>query len=452
MRKTMKIYGAILLLFTTGLIVDAQKPLSLKECITYSSANNSKVKIATYDVEASEQKIREQRGIYLPQLNGSGSLDNNLRLATTLLPGELAGKPGEMIPVTFGTKYNMSGGLQLTQKVYDRPSLIGMKSAKISNELSEQSLQKTTELTAYNISVVYYQTLVIQMQISTLKSTLKASEQSLKSIQLKYENGLAKKIDVDKLRVSYNNTQSQLQQALLSYSQSLNTLKFQMGMPVESELALADTTISVSYEEFEKLDNNNFSVENLIDYKVQKTNLSLTEMEKKRSLAAFQPTLSFYSNLNVNAMRKEFTFFNAGENWFPNYGIGLKLAVPIFDGLQRNARVAQSELNIQKAQENIRYTEQAIKVDLSNYEMRYKNALANIKKEKENLDLAESVFKNTQLEYQQGTGTSLDLVQAESSLMVAQNTYFNKLLDLYVARIEQEKAKGTLLEFINSQD
>lgn len=452
MRKTIKIYGATLLLLATAFIVDAQKPFSLKECINYSSTNNSKVKIASYDVEASEQRIREQQGIYLPQINGSASLDDNLRLTTTLLPGELAGKPGEMVPITFGTKYNLAGGLQLTQKVYDRPSLIGIKSAKINNELSEQNLQKTNELTAYNISVVYYQTLVIQMQINTLKSTLKASEQSLKSILLKFENGMAKKIDVDKIRVSYNNTQSQLQQAELSYSQSLNTLKFQMGMPVESELALADTTISVSYEEFEKLDNNNFLVDNLIDYKLQKTNLSLTQVEKKRSLAAFQPTLSFYSNLNVSAMRKEFNFFEAGQNWYPSYGIGLKLAVPVFDGLQRNARVAQSELNIQKAKENIKYTEQAIKVDLSNYEIRYKNALSNIKKEKENLDLAESVFKNTQLEYQQGTGTALDLVQAESSLMVAQNTYFNKLLDLYVARIEQEKAKGTLISFINSQD
>jgi outer membrane protein TolC len=435
-----------------GLLADAQKPLTLKECIDYSSSNNSKIKVAAFDVEASKQRIREQRGIYLPQLNGSGSFDDNLRLATTLLPGELAGKPGEMVPITFGTKYNISGGVQLTQKVYDRPSLIGMKSAIINNELSVQTLQKTTELTAYNISVVYYQTLVIQKQISTLKSTLNASEQSLKSIQLKYENGLAKKIDVDKIRVSYNNTQSQLQQALLSYSQSLNTLKFQMGMPVESELALADSTISTNYEAFEQLDNTNFQTENLIDYQMQKTNLSLTEMEKKRSLAAFQPTLSFYSNLNVSAMRKEFNFFEAGQNWFPSYGIGLKLAVPIFDGLQRNARVAQSELNIMKAQENIRYTEQAIKVDISNYEIRYKNALANIKKEKENLDLAQSVFENTQLEYQQGTGTALDLVQSENSLMVAQNTYFNKLLDLYIARIEQEKAKGTLLEFINSQD
>jgi outer membrane protein len=448
----MKIYGAAFLLLIGSGLADAQKPFSLKECINYSTTNNSKVKIANYDVEASEQRIREQRGIYLPQLNGSGSFDDNLRLATTLLPGELAGKPGEMVPITFGTKYNFSGGLQFTQKVYDMPSLIGIKSAKINNELSEQSLQKNTEQAAYNISVVYFQTLVIQKQINVLKATLNASEQSLKSIQLKFENGMARKIDVDKIRVSYNNTQSQLQQALLSYSQSMNTLKFQMGMPVDNALTLADSTISVSYEEFEKLENTNFQVDNLIDYRLQKTNLSLTQMEKKRSLAAFQPTLSFYSNMNVSAMRKEFNFFEAGQNWFPSYGVGLKLAVPIFDGLQRNARVAQSELNIQKAKENIKYTEQAIKVDLSNYEIRYKNALSNIKKEKENLDLAESVYKNTQLEYQQGTGTALDLVQAESSLMVAQNTYFNKLLDLYVARIEQEKAKGTLLEFINSQD
>ena len=149
-------------------------------------------------------------------------------------------------------------------------------------------------------------------------------------------------------------------------------------------------------------------------------------------------------------MRKEFNFFAAGKSWYPSYGVGLKLAVPIFDGFQRNARVAQSELNIQKAIENIRYTEQSIKVDLSNYEIRYKNALDNIKNEKDNLDLAESVYKNTQLEYQQGTGTTFDLIQAESSFVVAQNSYFNKLLSLYIARIDEEKAKGNLISFINN--
>jgi outer membrane protein TolC len=107
-------------------------------------------------------------------------------------------------------------------------------------------------------------------------------------------------------------------------------------------------------------------------------------------------------------------------------------------------------LNIKIAKENLLLTEQSIKVDISNYEIQYKNAIDNINTEKENLDLAESVFKNTQLEYQQGAGSTLDLIQSESSYMVAQNTYFNKLLNLFIARIELEKAKGTLMNFINN--
>jgi len=172
------------------------------------------------------------------------------------------------------------------------------------------------------------------------------------------------------------------------------------------------------------------------------------QTDKKTKLAAFQPSLSFYGDYNYNAMRQEFNFFDADKDWYSSSAIGLKLTVPIFDGFQRNSRVAQSKLNIKKAEENLLLTAQSIKVDISNYEIQYKNAIDNINREKENLDLAESVYKNTQLEYQQGAGSTLDLIQSESSFMAAQNTYFNKLLNLYIARIELEKAKGNLMKFI----
>jgi len=288
------------------------------------------------------------------------------------------------------------------------------------------------------------------MQMNVLKSTLTASEQSLKSTELKYKNGMAKKIDVDKIRVSYNNTKSQLEQAELSYSQSLNTLKYNMGMPVDSSMALADTAINTSKYLLANDTVHRLQMENIIDYQLQKTNILMMQIGKKTNLAAFQPSLSFYGNYNYNAMRQEFNFFDGGKDWYPSSGVGIKLTIPIFDGLQRNSRVAQSELNIKIAKENLLLTEQSIKVDISNYEIQYKNALDNINREKENLDLAESVYKNTQMEYQQGTGSTLDLIQSESSYMAAQNTYFNKLLDLYIARIELEKVKGTLMKFINN--
>ena len=452
MKSKKKLIGMFILLFLLADVSSfAQKPLTLKECINYSLKNNSNIKIANYNVDISQKKITEQLGNYLPQINVSGELDDNLKLTTQLMPAEMmGGTPGTYTAVKFGNKYSMSGGVQLTQKLYDPTSLLMIKTAKINKNISKLTQQQTSELTAYNISLIYFQTLVIQMQMNVLKSTLLASEKSLKSIELKYNNGMAKKIDVDKIRVSYNNTKSQLEQAELSYSQSLNTIKNNMGMPVDSTMILADTSIDDSYNMFIADTSTKFQIDNVFDYQLKKTNISLMQLDKKTKVSAFLPSLSFFGNYNFNAMRQEFNFFDADKDWYPSSGIGLKLTISIFDGLQRNSRVTQSELNIKIAKENLLLTEQSIKVDISNYEIQYKNALDNINREKENLDLAENVFKNTQLEYKQGASSTLDLIQSESSYMVAQNTYFSKLLNLYIARIEFEKAKGTLTSFINN--
>lgn len=449
--KFKKIILVSLLLVTNSFYIQAQKLLTLKECINYSLTNNSNIKIANYNVSISQKKITEQIGGYLPQINVSGELDDNLKLTTQLLPAEMmGGTAGTYVPVKFGNKYSMSGGVQLTQKIYDAHSLVMIKTAKTNKNISEIAQQQTSELTEYNVSLIYYQTLVIQMQMNVIKSNLVASEKSLKSIELKYNNGMAKKIEVDKIRVSYNNIKSQLEQAKLNYSQSLNTLKYNMGMPLDSIIILADTTIEVSYNKFITDPLTKFQIENIFDYKVKKTNISLMQLDKKTKISEFLPSLSFFGNYNYNAMRQEFSFFDANKDWYPSSGIGIKLSIPIFDGLQRNSRLAQSELNIKIAKENLLLTEQSIKVDISNYENQYKNALDNINREKENLDLAESVYKNTQLDYQQGASSTLDLIQSESSYMIAQSTYFNKLLNLYIARLNLEKAKGTLTQFINN--
>jgi outer membrane protein TolC len=173
-------------------------------------------------------------------------------------------------------------------------------------------------------------------------------------------------------------------------------------------------------------------------------------MDKKRNRAGYLPSLSFNANYGYNAMRNNFDFATTGGEWYPGSSIGITLKVPLFDGLQRNAKIAQSTLNIEKSMENIRLTEQSIKVELSNSDIQYRNAVDNIRSEKDNLDLADNVYKNTQLEYQQGAGSSLDLVQAESSYRESLNNYYNKLLNLYIAKINLEQSKGTLMNYINN--
>jgi outer membrane protein TolC len=451
MKNKTKFNGFIIILILLGYYVSsAQSEITLKQCVEYSLKNNSNIKMANYDVAISDKRIQETVGSYLPNISLSGSMDDNLLIRTTVLPGELVGKPGTFVAIQMGVPYNLGATAQLSQKVYDKSALIDIKTSKINKELSEQTLLKTNELTAYTVSANYYQAMIIQIQIKMLRTKLSSSEESLKSTELLFQNGATKKIEVDKIRVSYNNTKSQLQQAELNYAQALNTLKFQMGMSQDSKIVLADTILSNLINKPKDIENNNYDIENTLDYKMKLTNILIMEQNKKKSLAAFDPVISVYGNIGLNAQRDKFDFFNTLGDWYPNSAIGIQISYPIFTGFQRGSRVEQSELNIEKAKESIAQTEQSFKVDISNYEMKFKNAFDNIKNEKENLDLAESVYNNVKLQYQQGVSSSLDLIQSENSFELAQNTYLNKLFDLFVARLDLEKAQGNLMKFINN--
>lgn len=422
---------------------------SLKQCIEYAMQNNSNIKIALLDSDISGKVVNEQIGKGLPQVNISGTLEDKLKITTQLLPGELMGKPGTFIPVKFGTKYNATGTISLTQKIFDPSFWVGLKAANISEDMARQNIEKTNEQTMYDVSSAYYKASIIQKRLENLKVVLSASESTLKSTELKYQNGLAKKIDVDKIKVSYNNTKSQVQQTELSYNQALNNLKFYMGMPVDSTIVLTETLPEYAVEFLNTNATENF-VENRIDYQIQKTNVLLYETDKQNNVFAYLPSLSFYANYGYTAMRSEFDIFKSGKQWFNSSAIGLELKIPVFSGLQKYSKVQQSQLNIEKSKEALKRTEQSIKVEVSNYYIQFKNAFDNIENEKENLALAESVFKNTQLEFSQGAGSSLDLVQSESALRETQNNYYSKLLTLYLAKLDLEKSQGTLTNFINN--
>lgn len=445
----MKTNKSIAILFLGFCLPLFGQTYSLKQCLEYAQHNNSNIKISYLDADLSGKVVNEQIGKGLPQINLSGTLEDKLKITTQLLPGELMGKPGTFIPVKFGTKYNASGYLSLTQKIFDPSFWAGLKAANISEDIARRNIEKTNEQTMYDVSSAYYKASIIQKRLENLKAILAASERTLKSTELKFKNGLAKQIDVDKIKVSYNNSKSSMQQTELSYNQALNNLKFYMGMPVDSTIVLTEVIADYSKDFLQTAVSDNF-VENRIDYKIQKTNVELYETDKQNNIFAYLPSLSFYANYGYQAMRSEFDIFKSGKQWFNSSAIGLELKIPVFSGFQKYSKVQQSELNVRKSKEALKRTEQAIKVEFSNFFIQFKNAIDNIQNEKENLALAESVYSNTQLAFSQGTGSSLDLVQSESALRETQNNYYNKLLTLYLAKLDLEKSQGTLINFINN--
>ena len=78
--------------------------LSLKEAQEYAIQHNKMVIASKMDVEASRVALWETISNGLPQISATGSFTDNLKLMTTLLPGDFFGKPGTKVPITFGSQ------------------------------------------------------------------------------------------------------------------------------------------------------------------------------------------------------------------------------------------------------------------------------------------------------------------------------------------------------------
>jgi outer membrane protein TolC len=62
--------------------------------------------------------------------------------------------------------------------------------------------------------------------------------------------------------------------------------------------------------------------------------------------------------------------------------------------------------------------------------------------QKENMDLAQDIYQKTQIKFQEGVGSTLEMTQAESELKNAQINYLNAVYDLVMAKIDYNKATG----------
>ena len=73
-----------------------------------------------------------------------------------------------------------------------------------------------------------------------------------------------------------------------------------------------------------------------------------------------------------------------------------------------------------------------------------RNALVGLDVQERNLALAEEVFDKTKIKFEQGVGSSFEIIQAETSLEESQSNYFQALYDAVIAKLDYTKSRGKL--------
>ena len=135
-------------------------------------------------------------------------------------------------------------------------------------------------------------------------------------------------------------------------------------------------------------------------------------------------------------------FFKASEPLFTVSYYGIGLASPIFDGYAKDASIKQAKLQLQQTKNNIANLENSINNDIQTAKVQIGSALLTMDEQKKNMALAEQVYNQTKLKYEQGLGSNLEVTNAETDMITAQNNYFSAVYDAIIARIDYLNAIG----------
>ena len=449
-------YGAlpvVLLLWASGLRAQQQAAaatppgvpavfeLSLTQAIDYASKNSAYVKNALLDYQIQVQSNRATTSQALPQVTGNLGITDYLQIPTTLIPGEFIGQPGTYIPVKFGLQWNSTGGVSLSQVLFDGQVFVGLQARQASLDFYRKKQEVTEQMIRANIYKVYYQLLISKWQMAQIDANIANQDSLLHSNTEMFKNGFAEQLDVDKATVQLANLESEKIQTQFTIDNGYLGLKVLMGMPVQDSLRLTD---SLTYDMVrDAVLGDNYKYADRRDYQLLQINRELNEYDIKRYKKEYIPTAKLNANYSQNQYVNKFDL-GAKNTWYPTTYIGLAVNIPIFDGFYKDANVKQARLRLMQTDNNLDSMKIRIDNDVKVAQIRFTSALATLDYQKKNLDLAGRVYYQTRKKFEQGLGSSTEITQAFADERTAQANYFNALYSAISARVDYLNAIGKL--------
>ncbi|REE02191.1 TolC family protein [Marinoscillum furvescens] len=460
----------LLLLSTWSVAQEGTGPYTLEECIAYALANNVDAKNALLDEQIAEARVKETVGIGLPQVTGTVGLQQSPtqpRFFTQYLEGQsffISDEQADQLGlenedvVALENIFQLKGAgdarLSINQLIFNGSYIVGLQASKAYKDLSVKQGVQTDEQVIMNVSKAYYNLLIAREQLELVDANLLRLDTLYRNTRAMYENGFAEKIDADRLKVTLNNLKVSKQNMESMNDISLRLLKFQMNFPPDQELEVEGTLEDAALQAVAVPEEWDYS--RRPDYQVLQSNYELQKLNIKNKYAESLPTISGFANLGYSTQSPNFGgLFSTNtdiedqgglgpDQWYSYSTVGLSLQWNLFTGLQRTYQIQQEKLSLSKIENGFEALERSIMLDVKRSKDNLDNALSQLEVQRENAELAEEIFEITQIKFQEGVGSNLEVIEADTSLKEAQTNYYRALYDAIIAQLELKKALGIL--------
>ncbi|MDD5570295.1 MAG: TolC family protein [Bacteroidales bacterium] len=448
-------------MFSQQVKKDSAYSFNLKQAQDYALQNSPVMKNANIDIESAKKKIWETTAIGLPQINSKlaytyminvpdkiqefsslSQLGNWMYMADTALKrlsneygfGHVgAPDPNQKIVSEKDLKWGLTYDITVSEIIFNGGYIVGLQTAKIFRQLSELSATKSQNDLLEAVTNAYYLVLIAQENKNIVDSTYSNTEKIFNNIKEMYLKGLIEETDVDQMQLTLSTLKNTAEMLTRQIDVVKNLLKFQMGIDLSQNIILTDNLdVLIQGSDLGSLALKEFKVENFADYKLMDVQAKLAGLNFKLQKSSLLPDIAAFYNHQENFNKNSFSFT-------PPDIIGLNVNIPIFGSGMKLAKISQAKLGLEKAINSKQQVSLGLQTAFAEAKSSYLNALSKFQTNKQNVLLAEKIYKRILIKYNAGIAGSLDLSQAQNQYLQAQSNYYNTIIELTTAKSKLEK-------------
>lgn len=406
--------------------------MNLEDVVDFALKNSPLVLQSGLDQRIGERQIRSSLSGWLPQVSANFQSSNNIKLQTQPIGGEL---------ITFGQPYASNLNFEVNQTLFSRDQFFASKAAGLVRTELSQSLETDRINTVVAVAKVYYDILLTQEQIRILDENLLRQEKQFKDAKSRFDVGLVDKTDYQRAGITLANLKSDKNRFQTSIKAKHAFLKELIGYPVDEDLSL--TFDYETMEERASLDAaTSFELENRVEYLLAKTQFATTELTTKYAQWAYIPEFSGFYTYNYLFFSPELA--NLYSRSFPTSVVGVRVAIPLFQGGKRLQEVKLARLQEERAEVGLRDFEKQLNTEYQTATSNYEASYFDWQTLQTNAQLAEEVYNTIKMQYDEGVKAYVDLIVAETELRTAQLNLYNALFNVLSSKLDLMRSLGQI--------
>ena len=435
---------SVCILLSFGL--QAQHSFSVKEAQEYGLQNNRTMKNAVLEVGIASKQMKETISIGLPQVNAEAQWQKFLTVPTTLVPaGAFGGEPTENSPqyieMQFGLPHTSTASITASQLIFSGSYIVGLKAANSFMTFSRMRKTLTEHQISDSIATAYYNVLLARENSDFLESIVEVHKTIVNEVEALYNAGFVEDIEVDRMALVLSKMEMQYANIYRRTEISEAYLKLMLGIELAETLVLSDSLpklldSSISF----KLEESN--TKQRIEYQMAAMKADLKELDLRRYQTDKLPTIAAFGSINTSSMGNDFTAFESNSSWYPSQMVGLKISIPIFDGLGGAARIQKARLVWEQAKNDKIQMQENLALAHLSAQSNFINASSDYTHQEHNLALAKKIYEKTLAKYREGLVSSLELSQAGTEYLQTNTNFSKSIYDLLITNLNYQRSLG----------